>query len=87
MKNKKNKLLFLDINRAIIVCLKCQKYKNQKENNNQEYNNIYFCSKEKLNIPNKKILPCILKNYSQKCMANFFIENIDLTQYLLWKAN
>lgn len=76
--------IFIDINKAIEVCHKCEKFKNLPKN--KPNFPIFFCAKsdENFNENDEKYLPCIIENVSQKCMANFVLKDIKFTELNLW---
>lgn len=79
--------IFIDINKAIEACHKCEKFKILPKN--KPNFPIYFCaqSNENFHDCNEKYLPCIIKNISCKCMANFLIKNIEFTDLNLWSLD
>lgn len=84
MNEGEEKAIFIDINQAIKICHKCEKFKQlpiAKPNFP-----IYFCvnSDEKFNRKSEKYLPCIIENISQNCMANFLIKDINFSKKSLF---
>ncbi len=77
------KSIYIDINSAVEICRQCKNFKKlpPKRTNFP----IFFCTKsdEKIKHQNEKYLPCIAENISHKCMANFIIKNLKISELIL----
>lgn len=81
MKENQNPLTIVDFDRAIKQCQQCDKFHNISDKSLQKKRNIIFCTERADILKNKKYLPCILNNISEKCMAEFLTLNIDYIDY------
>lgn len=79
--------IFIDLNKAVKSCHKCENFRNFPKNKPDFP--LYFCvgSDESYNRKCEKYLPCIIENISQNCMANFLIKDINFSEKTLFSLD